>query len=71
MRDTDNVNAFLAEFDQYEKNFDSKDPNKRLPNYIVMASGRTHGVDDDSPPSTWRLRGSTGFGRPVSAGGGL
>ncbi|MBI4905106.1 MAG: hypothetical protein HY820_15840 [Acidobacteria bacterium] len=42
MRDTDNVRAFFAEFEQYEKNFDSKDPNKRLPNYIVMSLPEDH-----------------------------
>jgi YVTN family beta-propeller protein len=42
MRDTDNVKAFFAEFDQFEANFDSPDPNKRLPNYIVMSLGENH-----------------------------
>jgi YVTN family beta-propeller protein len=42
MRDTDNVKAFIAEFDEYEKNFDSTDANKRLPNYIVMSLGENH-----------------------------
>ena len=39
-----------------------------LPNYIAMTSGRTHGVDDDSPPSVWKLKGSTVFSRAVAAG---
>lgn len=39
-----------------------------LPNYIAMVSGRTHGVDDDSPPSSWPLKGSTVFSRAVTAG---
>ncbi len=42
MRDTDNVKAFIAEFDQYEKNYDSPDPVRRLPNYIVMSLGENH-----------------------------
>ena len=42
MRDTDNVKVFIEEFDQYEKNFDSPDPNKRLPNFIVMSLGENH-----------------------------
>jgi acid phosphatase len=39
-----------------------------LPNYIAMASGRTHGVDNDAPPSRWKLRGSTVFSRAIAAG---
>ncbi len=42
MRDTDNVRAFFAEFDEYERNFDSTDPNKRLPNLIVMSLPENH-----------------------------
>lgn len=42
MRDTDNVKVFLEEFEQYEKNFDSPNPNERLPNYIVMSLGEDH-----------------------------
>jgi YVTN family beta-propeller protein len=42
MRDTDNVRVFLEELDEYEKNFDSKDRAKRLPNYIVMSLGEDH-----------------------------
>ena len=42
MRDTENVKVFIDEFDQYEKNYDSPDPNKRLPNYIVMSLGENH-----------------------------
>ncbi|MCX6622310.1 MAG: beta-propeller fold lactonase family protein [Acidobacteria bacterium] len=41
-RDTDNVREFIREFDEYEKNFDSQDPNKRLPNYIVMSLPEDH-----------------------------
>ncbi|MDX1982768.1 MAG: alkaline phosphatase family protein [Bryobacteraceae bacterium] len=42
MRDTDNVGVFFEEFEQYEKNFDSEDPAKRLPNFIVMSLGEDH-----------------------------
>ena len=45
-RDTANVAVFLREFKEYEKNYDSPDPNKRLPNYIVMSmpEDHTHGT---------------------------
>lgn len=42
MRDTDNVREFIREFDQYEANYESDNPNKRLPNYIVMSLGEDH-----------------------------
>jgi YVTN family beta-propeller protein len=42
LRDTDNVAAFLKEFDGFEANFDSPDPEKRLPNYIVMSMPEDH-----------------------------
>ena len=42
MRDTDNVRVFIEELAQYEKNFDSPDPNKRLPNYSVMSLPENH-----------------------------
>jgi len=42
MRDTDNVRVFFSELDGYEKNFDSKDPAKRLPNFIVMSLPEDH-----------------------------
>jgi len=42
VRDTENVKVFLKEFDQYEANFDSPDPDKRLPNYIVMGLPEDH-----------------------------
>ncbi len=41
-RDTANMKVFLSEFDDYEKNYASKDPEKRLPNYIVMSLGEDH-----------------------------
>jgi hypothetical protein len=41
-RDTDNVKVFLKEFDEYEKNADSADAEKRLPNYLVMSLGENH-----------------------------
>jgi YVTN family beta-propeller protein len=42
MRDTDNVREFIREFDEYEKNYASDDPDKRLPNYIVMSLPENH-----------------------------
>ena len=42
MRDTDNVKVFIEEFDEYEKNYDSPDPARRLPNFIVMSLGENH-----------------------------
>lgn len=42
MRDTENVKVFLEELAQYEKNIDSKDPNRRLPNFMVMSLGEDH-----------------------------
>jgi|SRR5579859_187255 len=50
VRDTENAKVFLDEFAQYEANFDSKDPEKRLPNYIVMSmqENHTHGTDPKS-----------------------
>jgi len=41
-RDTQNVEVFLKEFDEYEKAFDSPDARKRLPNFIVMSLGEDH-----------------------------
>jgi hypothetical protein len=42
MRDTDNVRAFIEEFNRYETNYASKNPNLRLPNFIVMSLGEDH-----------------------------
>ena len=41
-RDTENIAVFLREFDEYEKNFDNPDPDRRLPNYIVMSMPEDH-----------------------------
>jgi YVTN family beta-propeller protein len=41
-RDPQNVEVFLREFDEYEKEFDSTDTQKRLPNFIVMSLGEDH-----------------------------
>ena len=41
-RDTDKVAVFLREFKEYEANYDSADPEKRLPNYIVMSMPEDH-----------------------------
>jgi YVTN family beta-propeller protein len=50
VRDTENARVFLEEFARYEANFDSPDPEKRLPNYIVMSmqENHTHGTDPKS-----------------------
>ena len=50
VRDTENAKVFLDEFAAYEANFDSPDPEKRLPNYIVMSmqENHTHGADPKS-----------------------
>ena len=50
VRDTDNAKVFLDEFSAYEANYDSADPEKRLPNYIVMSmqENHTHGTDPKS-----------------------
>jgi YVTN family beta-propeller protein len=42
MRDTDNVKVFFEELDAYEKNFASKDANKRLPNLVIMSLPEDH-----------------------------
>ena len=42
MRDTDNAAEFLREFDEYERNFDSPSPAKRLPNFMVMSLPEDH-----------------------------
>jgi hypothetical protein len=42
MRDPDNAAVFIREFDEYEKNFNSPDPDKRLPNYMVMSLPENH-----------------------------
>ena len=41
-RDTENAAEFIREFDEYEKNYDSPNPNKRLPNFMVMALSENH-----------------------------
>ena len=42
MRDTDNVHEFIREFDAYEANYDDSDPNKRLPNLVIMSLPENH-----------------------------
>jgi YVTN family beta-propeller protein len=41
-RDTANIAVFLREFKEYESNYDSADPNKRLPNFTVMSMPEDH-----------------------------
>jgi len=50
-RDYENAEEFIREFDEYEKNYESRDPAKRLPNFIVMAlpEDHTHGTRPGSP----------------------
>ncbi|WP_309606593.1 alkaline phosphatase family protein [Phenylobacterium sp.] len=50
VRDTENAKVFLDELAGYEANYDSQDPNQRLPNYIVMSmqENHTHGTDPKS-----------------------
>ena len=42
MRDTENVKAFFDEFSRFEEAYDSPDPLKRLPNFVVMSLGENH-----------------------------
>ncbi len=42
MRDTDNVRVFFEELDGYEKNYSSNDPNRRLPNLVIMSLPEDH-----------------------------
>ena len=42
VRDTDRLPIFLRDFREYEANYDSTDPDKRLPNYTVMWLGEDH-----------------------------
>lgn len=41
-RDTENAKVFLKEFEEYEANYESDDPEKRLPNFIVMGLPEDH-----------------------------
>ncbi|GMW02349.1 MAG: phosphoesterase [Candidatus Hydrogenedentota bacterium] len=41
-RDTDNAKEFIREFDEYEKNYSDSDPDKRLPNFMVMSLPEDH-----------------------------
>jgi YVTN family beta-propeller protein len=41
-RDTANVAVFLKEFKEYEKNYDSPDPNQRFPNFVIMSMPEDH-----------------------------
>jgi YVTN family beta-propeller protein len=49
-RDTDNVAVFLREFKEYEANYDSANPEKRFPNFVVMSmpEDHTHGTEPGS-----------------------
>src|SRR6266702_1449988 len=41
-RDTENVQVFLKEFREYEKNYDIPDANKRFPNFVIMNMPEDH-----------------------------
>ena len=41
-RDYENATAFIKEFDEYEANYDSTDPEKRLPNFIFISLPEDH-----------------------------
>ncbi len=41
-RDTAKVAVFLREFQEYEKNYDSPVPAKRLPNFVIMSMPEDH-----------------------------
>jgi YVTN family beta-propeller protein len=41
-RDTTNIGVFLREFKEYENNYDSTDPDKRMPNFTVMSMPEDH-----------------------------
>jgi YVTN family beta-propeller protein len=41
-RDTENIQVFLKEFREYEKNYDSPDADKRFPNFVVMSMPEDH-----------------------------
>jgi len=42
VRDTNKVAVFLRDLKESEANYDSPDPEKQLPNYIVMSMGEDH-----------------------------
>lgn len=54
MRDTDNVKVFFEELDEYEKNHSSSDPNKRLPNLVIMSLPEDH--TNGTRPGTYTPR---------------
>jgi YVTN family beta-propeller protein len=41
-RDTGNAAVFIREFKEYENNYDSPNPEKRFPNFVVMSLGEDH-----------------------------
>lgn len=62
-RDTENAAEFIKEFDEYEKNYDSADPEKRLPNYIVMGLPEDHTVGGSpGKPTIFAAVGSNDYG---------
>ncbi len=59
-RDVDNAAAFIQEFDEYEKNYDNPDPEKRLPNFIIMSlpEDHTRGTSPGAPTPRAAVAGS-------------
>jgi YVTN family beta-propeller protein len=49
--DVENAEEFIKEFDEYERNFDSPDPQKRLPNFSIVSLpfDHTRGGSPDEP----------------------
>ena len=41
-RDYENAETFIKEFDEYEKNYDNPDPEKQLPNLIIISLPEDH-----------------------------
>jgi hypothetical protein len=69
-RDTDKVAYFLREFRAYEANYDSADPDKRLPNLTLMHLGNDHTVGTRPggyTPSAMVARNDYAIGQLVEA----
>src|SRR5262245_46481602 len=45
------------------------DHHPSLPNYIIMTSGKDHGVEDDDPPSSHPLEGTDHLAEQLDAAG--
>ncbi len=67
MRSTMPATFALAETYGYADNYHAI-THPSLPNYLAIASGDTHGVTFDAPPTSWPMTGSSIFGRALTAG---